>query len=157
MTDLTPREVLLELFDEADQVLTTNPEHAVETVIERLLGAGFEIRPVVHGEGHADVKSLVTVQRLIDVGSGRLRAEVARLQDAKRRALQVADERAKELVTLRAEVEKLRSQPPIAWLITYADGQKQYRDSEPRVMPTPDSRLTPLYERALAASGPNNP
>jgi regulator of replication initiation timing len=39
-----------------------------------------------------------------------LKREIARLQDAKRRALQVADERAKEVTKLRLENEQLRAQ-----------------------------------------------
>jgi regulator of replication initiation timing len=39
-----------------------------------------------------------------------LKRENARLQDAKRRALQLADERAKEAVELRLENERLREQ-----------------------------------------------
>jgi hypothetical protein len=38
----------------------------------------------------------------------RLQAEVERLQDAKRRALAIADERTKENVELRSEIERLR-------------------------------------------------
>jgi hypothetical protein len=41
---------------------------------------------------------------------GDLRAEIERLQDAKRRALSLADERAKEAVELRLENERLRAQ-----------------------------------------------
>jgi hypothetical protein len=37
----------------------------------------------------------------------RLRAEVARLQDAKRRALAIADERSRENIQLRAHIEQL--------------------------------------------------
>jgi flagellin-like hook-associated protein FlgL len=39
-----------------------------------------------------------------------LRAEIDRLQDAKRRALAIADERAKELAALRIENERLKAQ-----------------------------------------------
>ena len=39
-----------------------------------------------------------------------LKREVERLQDAKRRALAIADERAKEAVALRLENERLRAQ-----------------------------------------------
>jgi len=39
-----------------------------------------------------------------------LKREIERLQDAKRRALAIADERAKEAVALRLENERLRAQ-----------------------------------------------
>jgi hypothetical protein len=39
-----------------------------------------------------------------------LMREIERLQDAKRRALAIADERAKEAVALRLENERLRAQ-----------------------------------------------
>ena len=39
-----------------------------------------------------------------------LKREVERLQDAKRRALAIADERSKEAVALRLENERLRAQ-----------------------------------------------
>jgi cell division protein FtsB len=44
----------------------------------------------------------------------RLEAEIARLQDAKRRALAIADERSKENVELRKENVDLRAE--VAWL-----------------------------------------
>jgi hypothetical protein len=137
---LDPKDVLADLFEEfPDQFL--DPVGAAKQVLDRLRDAGFAI---------VDAVPSAEIERLLD----ELAAEIERLAGAKRRALQVADERAKEANELRSQVEKLRSQSPaatdtkpIAWLITYADGQRQYRDSEPRVMPTPDSRLTPLYDR----------
>jgi hypothetical protein len=128
--ELTPQEVLADLLGSADfPVEILDPEGTAKTVLQRLSDVGFVV---------------------IAAGA----AEIERLRGVARRALAVADERAKEANELRSQVERLRSQapaatdaPPIAWLITYADGQKQYRDSEPRVMPTPDSRLTPLYDR----------
>jgi hypothetical protein len=38
-----------------------------------------------------------------------LKAEIKRLQDAKHRALVIADERSKENVELRAEIERLKA------------------------------------------------
>jgi hypothetical protein len=45
----------------------------------------------------------------IDQGIAKRRLEIERLQGAKRRALQVADERAKEAVALRAELARMRA------------------------------------------------
>jgi hypothetical protein len=47
MSELTPQHVLADLFGSADfpaEIL--DPERAAEIVIQRLLDAGFEIRPV---------------------------------------------------------------------------------------------------------------
>jgi hypothetical protein len=46
---------------------------------------------------------------MTDTTEQTLRAEIARLQDAKRRALAVADERAKETAALRIENAQLRA------------------------------------------------
>jgi hypothetical protein len=131
-TELTPHDVLADLFGELDftrLIINGDDVAAAGTAEDRLRDAGFVV---------------------IAAGA----AEIERLRGVARRALAVADERAKEANELRSQVERLRSQAPaatdatpIAWLITYADGHKQYRDSEPGVMPTPDSRLTPLYDR----------
>jgi hypothetical protein len=46
MPELTPQHVLADLFGSGDfpaEIL--DPEHAAEIVIQRLLGAGFEIKP----------------------------------------------------------------------------------------------------------------
>jgi aminoglycoside phosphotransferase len=58
--------------------------------MRRLADAGFSVVPTETAEGD-------------------LQAEISRLQDAKRRALQIADERAKEATELRLENERLRS------------------------------------------------
>jgi hypothetical protein len=42
MSELTPQHVLTDLFEE---LLVPNPEDLASIVIERLLDAGFEIRP----------------------------------------------------------------------------------------------------------------
>ncbi len=46
MSELTPQHVLTDLFGSGDfpaEIL--DPEHAAEIVIQRLLDAGFEIKP----------------------------------------------------------------------------------------------------------------
>ena len=44
MSELTPQDVLTDLFDSEDLPLP-NPEEAAAIVIQRLTDAGFEIRP----------------------------------------------------------------------------------------------------------------
>ena len=44
MSDLTPQDVLTDLFDSEDLPLP-NPEEAAAIVIQRLTDAGFEIKP----------------------------------------------------------------------------------------------------------------
>jgi len=71
--------------------------------MRRLADAGFSVVPTETAEGD-------------------LQAEISRLQDAKRRALQLADERAKEAVELRRRIAELdgrsgggpETPPPIA-------------------------------------------
>ena len=47
MNELTPKDVLVDLFGSADfPVEVLDPERAAEIVIQRLLDAGFEIKPV---------------------------------------------------------------------------------------------------------------
>jgi hypothetical protein len=47
MSELTPKDVLVDLFGSADfPVAVLDPERAAEIVIQRLLDAGFEIKPV---------------------------------------------------------------------------------------------------------------
>jgi hypothetical protein len=60
-----------------------------DMIVERLRDAGFVIRP-------ADEPGL--------------KREIERLKEAKRRALMIADERAKEAVELRLENERLNAQ-----------------------------------------------
>jgi hypothetical protein len=47
MSDLTPQHVLAELFEE---LLVQNSEELAAIVIQRLLDAGFEIKPAKGGE-----------------------------------------------------------------------------------------------------------
>jgi hypothetical protein len=42
MNEITPQHVLVDLFEE---LLVANPEELAEIVIQRLLDAGFEIKP----------------------------------------------------------------------------------------------------------------
>jgi hypothetical protein len=42
MSELTPKHVLVDLFEE---LLVQNPNELAEIVIQRLLDAGFEIKP----------------------------------------------------------------------------------------------------------------
>jgi hypothetical protein len=44
MSELNPKDVLVDLFDSVD-LLLLNPEAAAEIVIQRLVDAGFEIVP----------------------------------------------------------------------------------------------------------------
>jgi hypothetical protein len=89
-----PVEVLADLLGSGDfPVQVDDPEAAAEIILKRLADAGFK---VVEGPiaGMREVR--------------RLRADVDRLQEAKRRALQIADERAKEAVELRRQIETLK-------------------------------------------------
>ena len=71
--------------------------------MRRLVDAGFSVVPTEPPPVSDDVL-LAGMQEVL-----KLRAEVDRLQDAKRRALQLADQRAREATELRLEDERLRS------------------------------------------------
>jgi hypothetical protein len=46
MSELTPKHVLVDLFGSADfPAEIIDPEHAAEVVVQRLIDAGFEIKP----------------------------------------------------------------------------------------------------------------
>ena len=60
--------------------------------MQRLTDAGFKVTVDEHAAGMKEVR--------------RLRAEIERLEDAKRRALQLADERALEANALRIELAR---------------------------------------------------
>jgi hypothetical protein len=75
------------------QVLDT--EAAAKIILQQLADAGFKVTVDEHAAGMKEVR--------------RLRAEIERLQDAKRRALQLADERAKEAVELRLRIAELEA------------------------------------------------
>ena len=67
---------------------------AAKIILQRLADAGFKVGDE-HAAGMQEVR--------------RLRAEIERLEDAKRRALQLADERAKEANALRSELDTRRN------------------------------------------------
>ena len=95
MRELLSVEVLADLLGSDDfpaEVLDT--EAAAKIILQRLSDAGFK---VTVDEQAAGMKEVL-----------RLRAEIERLEAAKRRALQLADERAKEAVELRRQVEHAR-------------------------------------------------
>jgi hypothetical protein len=76
------------------EALAPDPtQAAADIILRRLTDAGFKV-----------VEDPVAGVREVQ----RLRAEVDRLQEAKRRALQIADERAKEAVELRRQIETLQ-------------------------------------------------
>jgi hypothetical protein len=96
MSELDPKDVIADLFEEfPDQFL--DPVGAAKQVLDRLRDAGFAI---------VDAVPSSEIKRLLD----ELAAEIERLAGAKRRALQVADERAIEANELRLENERLRAQ-----------------------------------------------
>ena len=76
---------------------------AAQIILRRLVDAGFSVVPTEPPPVSDDVL-LAGMQEVL-----KLRAEVDRLQDAKRRALQLADQRAREATELRLEDERLRS------------------------------------------------
>ena len=91
---LLPVEVLTDLLGSEDfpaEVLDT--EAAAKIILQRLADAGFKV-----------VEDPIAGMREVR----RLRADVDRLQEAKRRALQIADKRAKEAVELRRQIETLK-------------------------------------------------
>jgi hypothetical protein len=88
MTELDPKDVLADLLGSGDfPVEIADPEAAAAIIIQRLIDAGFVIKDRERRDQIEDLK-----------------AEVARLQDAKRRALKLADERAIEANGLRAQL-----------------------------------------------------
>jgi hypothetical protein len=95
MRELLSVEVLADLLGSDDfpaEVLDT--EAAAKIILQRLSDAGFK---VTVDEQAAGMKEVL-----------RLRAEIERLEAAKRRALQLADERAKEANALRRELDTRR-------------------------------------------------
>jgi hypothetical protein len=94
---LIPVEVLTDLLGSEDfpaEVL--DPEAAAQIILQRLADAGFRIVPLAITSDDVLVAGMQEVRRL--------RAEVDRLQEAKRRA--AADERAKEAVELRRRLDE---------------------------------------------------
>ena len=91
MRELLSVEVLADLLGSDDfpaEVLDT--EAAAKIILQRLSDAGFK---VTVDEQAAGMKEVL-----------RLRAEIERLEAAKRRALELADERAKEANALRRDL-----------------------------------------------------
>jgi hypothetical protein len=87
MTELTPQYVLADLLGSGDfPVEIADPEATAAIIIQRLIDAGF----------------VFTDQED--------RPEIQRHQDAKPRAMALADERAKEANGLRLENDRLRAQ-----------------------------------------------
>ena len=96
-----PIDVLADLLgEEAFEIADTRL--AAVVIVQRLRDSGFSVVPTEPPEVSDDV--LLAGMREVR----RLRAEVDRLQEAKRRALQIADGRAKEAVELRRQIETLR-------------------------------------------------
>jgi hypothetical protein len=99
MSALTPRDVLADLLGSGDfPVEIADPEAAAAIIVQRLIDAGFIIK------GQED-PAMARRDEIED-----LKAEIDRLQEAERRALSLADERAKEANELRAQLaERSRS------------------------------------------------
>ena len=96
-----PIDVLADLLgEEAFEIADTRL--AAVVIVQRLRDSGFSVVPTEPPAVSDDV--LLAGMREVRM----LRAEVDRLQEAKRRALQIADERAKEAVELRRQIETLR-------------------------------------------------
>jgi hypothetical protein len=88
MSELTPQHVLADLGSADFPAEVLDPDKAAEIVIQRLKDASFAVVPE-----NSEV--------------AKLHAEIERLQAAKRRVLQLADERAKEAVELRRQIAEL--------------------------------------------------
>ena len=100
-SELDPIDVLADLLGE-DGFEIADTRLAAVVIVQRLRDSGFSVVPTEPPAVSDDV--LLAGMREVR----RLRAEVDRLQEAKRRALQIADERAKEAVELRRQIETLR-------------------------------------------------
>ena len=99
--ELDPIDVLADMLGEEGFEIADTRLAAV-VIVQRLRDSGFSVVPTEPPAVSDDV--LLAGMREVR----RLRAEVDRLQEAKRRALQIADERAKEAVELRRQIETLR-------------------------------------------------
>jgi hypothetical protein len=99
--ELDPIDVLAEMLGEEGFEIADTRLAAV-VIVQRLRDSGLSVVPTEPPEVSDDV--LLAGMREVR----RLRAEVDRLQEAKRRALQIADERAKEAVALRRQIETLK-------------------------------------------------
>ena len=90
--ELDPIDVLADMLGEEGFEIADTRLAAV-VIVQRLRDSGFSVVPTE--------PPAVSDQEVL-----RLRTEVDRLQDAKRRALQLADERAKEAAALRIELAR---------------------------------------------------
>jgi hypothetical protein len=114
-SELDPIDVLVDMLGEEGFEIADTRLAAV-VIVQRLRGSGFSVVPTEPPVVSDDVL-LAGMQEVL-----RLRTEVDRLQEAKRRALQIADERAKEAVELRRRIAELggrsgggpETPPPIA-------------------------------------------
>ena len=97
-SELDPIDVLADLLGEEGFEIADTRLAAV-VIVQRLRDSGFSVVPT-QPPAVSDSVLLAGMQEVL-----RLRAEVDRLQDAKRRALELADERAKEAAALRAKLE----------------------------------------------------
>ena len=97
-SELDPIDVLADLLGEEGFEIADTRLAAV-VIVQRLRDSGFSVVPT-QPPAVSDSVLLAGMQEVL-----RLRSEVDRLQDAKRRALELADERAKEAAALRAKLE----------------------------------------------------
>ena len=98
---LDPIDVLADLLGEEGFEIADTRLAAV-VIVQRLRDSGFSVVPTEPPAISDDVL-LAGMQEV-----RRSRAEIERLEDAKRRALQLADERAKEANALRSELDTSR-------------------------------------------------
>ena len=101
-SELDPIDVLADMLGEEGFEIADTRLAAV-VIVQRLRGSGFSVVPTEPPVVSDDVL-LAGMQEVL-----RLRTEVDRLQEAKRRALQIADERAKEANDLRGRLEDKKS------------------------------------------------
>ena len=99
--ELDPIDVLADMLGEEGFEIADTRLAAV-VIVQRLRDSGFSVVPT-QPPAVSDSVLLAGMQEVL-----RLRTEVDRLQEAKRRALQIADERAKEAVELRRQIETLK-------------------------------------------------
>ena len=99
-SELDPIDVLADMLGEEGFEIADTRLAAV-VIVQRLRDSGFSVVPTQPPAASDDVL-LAGMQEVL-----RLRTEVDRLQEAKRRALQIADERAKQAVELRRRIAEL--------------------------------------------------
>jgi hypothetical protein len=97
--ELDPIDVLSDLLGEEGFEIADTRLAAV-IILQRLRAAGFSVVPTEPPPLVADDGLAAGMNEIL-----RLRAEIDRLQKAKRRALQLAEERAKEANALRIELD----------------------------------------------------